>query len=404
MKKLKNNIVITTMVPPNCTKEANLCASLCDGKLVEVMVEVPENHSYLGNIYVGKVQNIVKNINAAFIEFDKNQVGYYPLEELSTAIFTKKQGRKKLAVGDELLVQVSKDPIKTKAAVLTSNLNFAGRNFVFTTGKKGIGLSSKLTAEQKENLKSLVQQYGNPEYGIIVRTNASQTEKNQLIEELVSMNEYVTQTMKNALYRTTFSMISQRQSSFISFVKNAYASEMTEIVTDNKLIFDELHEYLSVYQPIDLCRLRFYEDKLLPLKKLYNLELQLERALSPHVWLKSGAYLYIEPTEACTVIDVNTGKCEGKKTKQDTFLNINIEAAREITRQMRLRNLTGIILIDFINMEREEDKQTLMEQFSRMVKNDHIKTVVVDMTKLGIVEVTRKKESCTLAESIQKCV
>lgn len=391
------------MIPKNCTQEAIVSAHLRDMKLSEVSIEVPENRSYLGNIYVGKVQNIVKNINAAFIEFEKEQVGYYPLEELSTAIFTHKQGKKPLVIGDELLVQVAKDPVKTKAAVLTTNLNFPGRNFVFTTGKKGIGLSSKLSSSQKDRLKTLVTEHGNVKYGIIVRTNASEADEEQLIEELRSMSESVSQLLENAQYRTAFSCVNEATGQFITFIKNSYYDHMDEIITDDKQIFDEIHEYLTVYQPQDVAKLRLYEDKLLPLKKLYNLELQLEHALSAHVWLKSGAYLLIEPTEACTVIDVNTGKFEGRKAKQDTFLKINLEAAKEITRQMRLRNLTGIILIDFINMEREEDRHCLMEQFSEMVKTDRIKTLVIDMTKLGIVEVTRKKESCTLAEAIKKC-
>ncbi len=149
--------------------------------------------------------------------------------------------------------------------------------------------------------------------------------------------------------------------------------------------------YLEHYQREDLDKLRFYEDPLLPLIKLHSLETALENALKEKVWMKSGAYLVIQPTEALTVIDVNTGKFDGNKNQQDTFLKINLEAAREIAREIRLRNLSGIIVVDFINMDAAENRKLLMEEFASWLKLDPIKTTLVDMTALELVEVTRKK-------------
>lgn len=395
-----NKIIVTRLVPSGCREEMTVSAMLEDGRLAEVLFDVPSSHSILKNIYIGKVQNIVKNINAAFIEFEKGCVGYYPLEELDTAIFTVKNGNKPLAAGDELLVQVAKEPLKTKAPVLTTNLNFTGRAFVLTTGRKGIGMSGRLSAKDKSRLKELVEANCTGNYGIIVRTNAAQMDDDSLIQELRQMEQKTAELLERAKSRTVFSVIQKAPADYLTMISGAYASQKDEIVTDIPVLYDEIREYLCREQPEDCCRLVLYEDKLLPLYKLYNLEKQLENARKSHVWLKSGAYLVIEQTEAFTVIDVNTGKFEEKKHKQDTFLKINLEAARECARQLRLRNLSGIILIDFINMEHEADKEQLMEQFSGMVHQDRVKTAVVDMTRLGIVEVTRKKERCSLNEAL----
>ena len=162
-------------------------------------------------------------------------------------------------------------------------------------------------------------------------------------------------------------------------------------MTDDKEIYGQLRTYLGQEQVKDAEKLQFYEDSLLPLSRLYSLETVLKKALGKRVWLKSGGYLVIEPTEAMTVIDVNTGKYEGKKKMADTIRKINKEAADAIALQLRLRNLSGIIMVDFIDMEHEEDKKELLDSLKQAVSKDPIRTVVVDMTPLGLVEITRKK-------------
>ena len=171
-----------------------------------------------------------------------------------------------------------------------------------------------------------------------------------------------------------------------------------EIVTDQTDLFEELKRYLGEYQKEDLGKLRFYEDRLLPLSKLYSLNTVMERALSRQVWLKSGGYLVIDPTEAMTVIDVNTGKYSGKKNSAETIRMINLEAAEEIGRQMSLRNLSGIILVDFIDMDKKENREELLERMREICRRDPIRTTVVDMTALNLMEITRKKLKKPLME------
>ena len=186
-------------------------------------------------------------------------------------------------------------------------------------------------------------------------------------------------------------MLYRGHPAYLSALRDGSKASLEMIVTDQEDIFQEVKEYLSTSQPEDLKLLQKYEDGLLPLAKLYRLETVLKEALGKKVWLKSGAYLVIEPTEALSVIDVNTGKYSGKKVVRETILKVNLEAAEEIGRQLMLRNLSGIIIIDFIDMEAEEDKQCLLQKLEEVLFKDPVKTSLIEMTKLNLVEVTRKK-------------
>ena len=178
-------------------------------------------------------------------------------------------------------------------------------------------------------------------------------------------------------------------------IKNLYVNETDEIITDNEEIYQKLMDNFN-----GKYNIRLYDDTLLPLYKLYSIEKVIEEICSKKVWLKSGAYLVIEPTEAMTVIDVNTGKCTKGKKLSETIVNVNVEAAKEIAYQMRLRNMSGIVMVDFINMENKEFQDKLLEYLTKLVHKDRIKTNVVDITKLNIVEITRKKVERPVYEQI----
>ena len=183
-------------------------------------------------------------------------------------------------------------------------------------------------------------------------------------------------------------------------LRNTYTADLTSIITDDPQIYNSLEHYLKENDLQNLSKLRLYQDDLLPLYKLCRLEREIDLATSRQVWLKSGGYLVIDPTEALTVIDVNTGKYSGKKLRRETLKTINLEAAKEAARQIRLRNLSGIILIDFINMENKEDQKELLAFLESRLFADPVKTRLIDMTKLELVEITRKKVYKTLKEQI----
>lgn len=367
---------------------------------IELSCDIEEERSLIGNIYVGKVKNIVKNIDAAFVEIKKDVLCFLPLSEAEDAIFANQKKEPKLAIGDELLVQVLKDEVKTKAPVVSTNLNFTGRYFVLTTKRKDqIGISNKLDAEDRKRLLEYAEKK-EADFGMIVRTNA----KNASLEELDKEYEYLKEIYENVVnfgvHKTAFSLLMQDEAPYIKQLRNIRQDELEEIITDDQEIYDQAKAFLQAHQPGDLTKLRLYEDGDYSLWKLYGLETILDDATRSRVWLKSGGYLVIEPTEALTVVDVNTGKYDGNKKAEATFVKINMEAAEETARQLRLRNITGIVIIDFIDMKEEADKLDVLSRLNTELKKDPVKATLVDMTKLNLAEITRKKVKKSFREQL----
>ena len=371
-------------------------------RAVELSFDMEANTSLLGNIYIGKVTSIVKNIGAAFVEIEGGLPCYFSLADNSEIIYTKKSNSPRLVVGDELLVQVSREAQKTKAPTVTANINLTGKYLVLTSAKKQIGVSSKLNKMQKQLLTEQMQALKEERFGWIVRTNAAEVPFSVIEEEAAQLRRQFEELLLKGMHRPARSCLSKNSPSWLLQLKDLYSDQYTEIITDNEELYAQLKTYLETNQPEDTGKLTFYQDRLLPLYKLYCFETEFANALKERVWLKSGAYLVIQPTEALTVIDVNTGKYERGKNVQETYYKINCEAAAEIARQLRLRSISGIILIDFINMESQVHKDALMEELRRLLKSDPMKACAVDMTALGLVEITRKRKQKPLLEKISE--
>lgn len=393
------------------TKRNNqiLTALMEDGKCRSLRFE-PKEKSLLGTICIGKVQNVVKNIGAAFIDLGNGQMAFYSLLENQHPVFadaadlTKSavpSGRK-VKVGDELILQISKEAIKTKDPVVSCYLNITGKYCVVTLGKTQLGFSAKIkNLAWKEEIKKMISSMKEDWFGIIIRTNAKDALPEEILAEVQALKIKLQTLLQTANCRTCYSVLWRPESSYVLSLRDTYAKNLEEIVTDETECFTEMERYLSGQQIADLKKLTFYEDKLLPLSKLYSLDKVVEDALNRKVWLKSGGYLVIEPTEALTVIDVNTGKYSGKKNIEDTILKINLEAAKEAARQMELRNLSGIIIIDFIDMESKNHQKELLDYLETELLKDSVKTILVEMTKLGLVEITRKKAYKPLHEQVE---
>lgn len=379
-----------------------ILSCLIDGNLLLSASAQSESAGGLGSIYIGKVKNVVKNIQAAFVEIADGQLCFLPIGECRQPLLTNRQYDGRILSQDEIVVQLAREPVKTKEAVLTTNLSFAGTYAVVTSEKRHIGYSNKLTKEVKSNIKDYLSRHlPSSDYGIVIRTNAGElTDYNILVQEIEALRTRCDRLLATAPTRTCFSVLEQAPQPYMTTLQNTYTDSYDEIVTDDAAVYKALLAYMQEQQPEHIGKVRLYEDRLLPLIKLYSIESKLQEALAERVWLKSGGYLMIEPTEALTVIDVNSGKFDGRKDREETFCLINKEAAEEIARQLRLRNLSGIILVDFINMDREEHNRTLMQQLSSLLKKDAVKTEVIDMTPLGLVEITRKKINKTLAEQL----
>ena len=361
--------------------------------------EKSEFHA-LGNIYVGRVKNIVPNIGAAFIEIESGMECYYDMSQAPNAIFTHKIGKKPLCIGDELVVQISKEAVKTKAPTVSSNVSFNGRYAILTTGNTRIGTSGKLPKAFREELKERLKDFKNDDYGLIIRTNAKSGPFEDIEKEIKELEHTYLQLKKNAVTRTCFSCLVQAPPTYISNLKNIYTEGLEEIIIEGDALFEEVQTYYKKEQPEMLSKLRLYDGSQLSLAKLYSTETVVERALNQKVWLKDGAYLVIQYTEALTVIDVNSGKCVSKKNPQDTYKKINMNAAKEVARQMRLRNLSGIVIVDFINLDDPEAMQELLKYLRQVLAEDPIQSTLVDVTELQLVELTRKKVRRPLYESI----
>lgn len=356
----------------------------------------------VGDICIGKVQSISPNINAAFIDLGEKYLTFLPITEAASAFVLNRKPDGRLKAGDEVLVQIAKEPMKTKRASVTTGLSLPGQYVVVGLkpkgAKDGIQVSAKLDASRQayfrasQKLKEL-----SAHFRLIVRTNAGTLDSEEpLLAEAQSLTDTLTHILKIASSRTCYSCLYRNKPDYVSFVENAYRNEYEEVITD----LPEVYDTLSKPCKEAAIPLRLYEDSLLPLYKLYAVEQRLQELTDKKVWLKSGGYLVIEPTEALISIDVNTGKCESGKDKEETFYRINREAAEMIAVHLRARNLSGMILVDFINLKSRERETALLEYMRTLLKKDPIPARALDMTALGLMELTRKKVAPSLAEQL----
>ena len=374
--------------------QGKIVSALYDGKrMVQVTADERQDSAVcLGGIYVGRVNNIAANINAAFVELAPGVMGYLFLGGKILPITANTHADGKIHVGDELVVQMEREAVKSKLASVTCAINLTGKYAVLVHGKEEVGISSKIVdQEMRARLREFFLQHMGGGFGFIVRTNAVSATEEELFKEIESLIMRYEKLCKNGVHRTRFSVLEGALPAYLCNLRDQYSNFLDGIITDDIVLHQEMEAYLKEYQPEDINKLKLYSDEL-PLKVLYSFEQRLKEALQKKVWLKSGATLVIEPTEALTVIDVNTGKAvKGRARGEEHFLEINLEAAREIASQVRLRNLSGIILVDFIDMEREESDAVLLRALKEYLSADPVKTTLVDMTPLHLVEITRKK-------------
>ncbi len=361
-----------------------------------------ENDSKVGNIYVGKVKNVVKNLDACFVEIADKEIAYLPFGEVKAPMLLNRQFDGRLIQGDELLVQVNKDAIKTKQASLTCKISVSSNYFVFTYDESSIGVSAKLSKELREQVKVCIQEIESQAdrdmedlaISCIVRTDAGKLFSENSLEFITQYQKekkYFLELLRKSLHATCFSCIKGGLKPYLAILERFSNSCISEVVTDL------LEAYTSLQGHCE--NVRFYEDDF-SLSKLYGLNSKIEEALGKTVWLAGGGYLVIEQTECLTTIDVNSGKMIKGTDKEATIWRLNEEAAREVAVQLRLRNLSGIIIVDFVNMDSKEFQDKLIEMMKELVKTDPVQTLVIDITPLGLMEITRKKVYKSLKEQL----
>lgn len=344
-----------------------------------------------GTILVGKVLNKLDNIEAVFVELLPGKKGFLPYSEVVG----------KIPVSGQLIpVQIIKDAVKTKEPVLSMNLSISGKYSVVHSSGGQIRVSKKATKKQEKRIKEMIaDSCRDYPFGIILRTNAVFAQDfDAIARELHTLQEKMEYILQYAASRTVYSTLYRPAPGYITQLRDLYTSDYQRIITDDEDIYPVLKNYIEENTPEDLPKLSFFEKRSMSLLNFYKLGEKIEEALSKNVWLKCGGYLVIEPTESLTAIDINTGKCVFKKDKEQTMFTVNLEAAAEIARQLRIRNLSGMILVDFINMKEEAHNQALLKALRDGVSSDPVQTTVIDMTPLGLVEITRKKINKTLRE------
>lgn len=425
----KNRLLVTSYHGKNCA------LLLQEGRLTEASFFSKEPGK-VGAIYIGRIKNLAKNIDACFVEIRKGEICFLPLKNAVSPWLLNRDYDGRLLEGDELLVQVVRDAQKGKRASVTANISLANDYFVLAMGEPKVGYSSRLSGEKKKSVRKFFREKAlfdlneskdclvqncdallseadrqeksskgiRPEHmrfpvtGLIVRTRTEETESaEELLGHFFALSSQYIGLLYTALHRSCFFCLKEADTDSGALFSYFCLDKIPnlEIVTDQKDIYERLVKESEV--PI-----RFYQDNMLSLSGLYSVEKKLNEALESRVWMKSGAYLVIEPTEALTVIDVNSGKYESEKDANETYLKINLEAAEEVARQLRLRNLSGIIIVDFINMQLPGDKKELLQYLKELVSRDRIPTNVVDMTALGLVEITRKKINRPLQEQFRE--
>ena len=346
---------------------------LKDGQPVEFQCVSEKNKVDIGNIYIGVVKNVVKNINGAFVEFDKDETGFLSMRH------------RQYKAGDEVLVQIKKEATEEKRPMLSDQIELTGKYLVLTSDKLSVGISNKIhQKEKKQELKEMAEPLVTQEYGFILRTEAAKANKEDVLMEADRLSAKYHEIVAKRQYRKAPHLVDTNYNALEVLVHDIKPGSIDRIVTDQEEVGEQLKE--KGYE-VSLCSYMAGD-----IERRYRFRHYLSEVFKRKIFMKSGGFLYIEQTEAMAVIDVNTGKSIGKKDQEAHIKKINLEAAKEAARQIRLRNLSGIIMIDFIDMKSKDDEKELLQVMQHYLNGDSKKAVAVDITKLGIMEITRKKE------------
>ena len=367
-----------------------------DGRAVEIHADSRADGLKLGDICIGRVEKVAANTGACFVEVAHGLKGYLPLDDMASPRYTRKGSSPKVQQGDELIVQVSREAFGTKGMSLTTKLQLSGRYLLLEMSGTGLGISRKIPEERRRGLREhlfseqaldeMRQQLGT--CGVIVRTNAEHAPDEEIRKELQNLAGAMHQLLLTAPYRPAYTVLFRQPDRWLKRIESVQAEKLKEILTDDRQLYETLKDYLPPYLKE---KLRFYQDPMISMHNVFSLTRELSRALCRKVNMKSGANLVIEQTEALVSIDVNSAHSINGRDKEKAVLKVNMEAAEECARQIRLRNLSGMILVDFINMEEKESYDQLMRHLAQATAQDPMQVKVEDLTALGLVEMTRKK-------------
>lgn len=374
---------------------------LSDSKLLRLSAD-DEQASLKGMICIAKVIDVVKNIDAMFVRLPDKSKCFLAFSDCREE--TNLSGRRLPLQGDSILLQVTKDAAKGKEASGTMVLKETGLYSVVSVGTGEVLFSHQISPGRKEELKELVLQIKEKlpnNLNVVLRTSVSELEDLSLcLKECETNISYLKELFDTASMRTDYTILKQPMKQYEELLIDVSRTSSLRILTQEEDLYRDVKAFCNVNIPNLVENCVQYSDKLVTLTALFGVEKKLSEALSSKVWLDNGGFLYIEPTQAMTVIDVNSGKYDRNFMSEEAYYQINISAAKEISRQIVLRNLSGIIIVDFINMKNKENNKKLLEFLAELFRNDSNSARIIDITKLGLVEITRKKTGKTIYEQI----
>jgi ribonuclease G len=373
-------------------------AVLEDGRVAEVYLERPERRSIAGNIYLGRVDNVLPGMEAAFVEIGLEKNGFLYVDEIVSPELEKGHGRKiqdLISRGQTILVQAVKDPMKTKGARLTTQISLPGRFVVFVPQGEGLGVSRRLDDDERNRLKDILKRLDVKEGGVIVRTAAEGASEEDIERDLVFLQRLWRSIQAKAKTAKAPELVYQEAELPLRVVRDLFTGDFEKAYIDDERTYRRIVGYLKKTSPHMVERVVRYKDKT-PLMEAFGVDQEIKSTIGRRVDLPSGGYLIFDYAEAFTVIDVNTGRFVGGRGKnsgsrlEDTITKNNLEAVKEVVRQLRLRDIGGIIVIDFIDMANPKNRATVEEALRTELERDRTKTYVVEISPLGLVEMTRQ--------------
>ena len=399
-----------------------------NNQVSELFIEHKTNKGIVGNIYRGRVTKILPGMQVAFVDIGMEKAGFLyvgdidvvdmlgleeevdppALEEETEDPFSGKPGRPNhgiriqdiLQEGQEILVQVAKNPLGTKGARITNYITLPGRYLVYMPTVNHISVSRRIEEEdERERLKSLVSEIGNPGEGYIVRTAGQDATKAEFDSDLKFLHRLWDNLKLKSENLGAPHLVYEDLNLIFRSIRDLFTNDTERLVIDSSSDFNKCVEFCSTYLPHLSDKIEQYKDPM-PIFDHYGIEMDINRALGRTIWLKSGGYITIDQTEALVAIDVNTGKYVGHSDPEDTILKTNLEAVKETVYQLRLRNIGGIIIVDFIDMAKEESKEIVSNALKQALKSDRSRTRILKISELGLVEMTRKRVRESLSQTL----
>jgi ribonuclease G len=409
---LKREIVISA------TPQETRVAILEDETLVELMVDRPDNERIVGDIYLGQIQAVLPGIQAAFVDIGMEKAAFLHASDVAPDSNGEDdddeeedddaRDRRKfqpiqelIQKGERKLVQVSKEPISTKGPRVTTHISLPGRFLVFMPGSRHIGVSRKIQErEERSRLRSIAKEVvPEGEGGVIIRTVGEELTREKFEREFSTLHGTWKKIQKRAKSARPPSLIHREAKLTSGIIRDVFTDKVDTLIIDNKEVYHEVRQYLRGVAPDLLERVHAYTDPV-PLFDKYGIEDSIREAFQRRVELPSGGYIIIEPTEALVSIDVNTGRYTGKKDPEKTILRTNLDAAREVARQLRLRDIGGIIVCDFIDMESRSSQEKVLQELRTHLGRDRARTRAFQVSELGLVEMTRQRVRPSLYHSM----